>query len=235
MVYLGRLFAGVAFTCFYASTATAESYVFPSASTPIISDIAFGLTQDTGHGQIYLQQQMVQPHSQSAKRLFPLDPKHSAAAGLRQLIGWAEAGAKGYDAVQYGARRRPAKPPTDMTISEIYQWIASTPGQQHAIGRYQFIPATLKRLVTELRLPVDTQFSRSVQDSLADLLLIDAGINKFANGAISRHRFMENLARIWAGFPTASGRSHYHGIAGNRAVLSWNEFDKHMSQIFPQG
>jgi hypothetical protein len=67
---------------------------------------------------------------------------------------------------------------------------------------------------------------------LADLLLEDAGFTPFMKGKISRHRFMENLARIWAGLPTSTGRSYYHGHAGNRAVITWNEFDSHMKSIF---
>ena len=33
-------------------------------------------------------------------------------------------------------------------------------------------------------------------------------------GKISRHRFMENLARIWAGLPTSTGRSYYRRPCG---------------------
>jgi len=67
-------------------------------------------------------------------------PFRPGIRGLRQLIGRAEAGRKGYDAVQYGARIKPSKPPTQMTLAEIYAWIDATPGQPHAIGLYQFIP-----------------------------------------------------------------------------------------------
>ena len=65
---------------------------------------------------------------------------------LLSLIARAEAGSAGYNAVQHGARVRPAALPTQMTLGEIYQWIDDTPGQPHAIGRYQFIPPTLRRV-----------------------------------------------------------------------------------------
>jgi len=68
----------------------------------------------------------------------------SKAARLHDLIAQAEAGAMGYDAVQHGAHVKPPKHPTQMTLGEIYAWIRATPGQPHAIGRYQFIPATLR-------------------------------------------------------------------------------------------
>ncbi|EAQ02246.1 hypothetical protein OB2597_19226 [Pseudooceanicola batsensis HTCC2597] len=154
------------------------------------------------------------------------------ARKLKQLIGHVDAGRMDYDAVQHGARIRPARRPTRMTIREIFDWIDRTPGQPHAIGRYQFIPPTLRSVVRQAGVGVDTVFSPEVQDRLADILLADAGFHEFQSGQIARKRFMENLARIWAAFPTSTGRSHYHGIAGNRAVISWQEFEMHMRQIF---
>lgn len=169
--------------------------------------------------------QQPQPQSFSA----PTPP----AARILHLISIAEAGSKGYDAVQHGATRRPSRVPTQMTIAEIYQWIDNTPGQPHAIGRYQFIPATLKRLVRELGLSTHETFSPNVQDRLAQVLLADAGFHDVSAGKIGRHTFMNNLARIWAGLPNSTGKSHYHGYAGNRATMTWARFDAEMRQIFP--
>ncbi|HFQ15054.1 MAG TPA: hypothetical protein ENK41_01760 [Rhodobacteraceae bacterium] len=152
---------------------------------------------------------------------------------IRALIGQAEAGARGYDAVNMGAKIRPPKAPTRMRIEEIYDWIAATPGQPHAIGYYQFIPATLKRLVTRLGLPPDTLFTPAVQDRLGDLLLEDAGLLAFRAGEIDRVTFMNNLSKVWAGLPYMTGKSYYDGIAGNRASLTWEYFDREMARIFP--
>lgn len=162
-----------------------------------------------------------------------LDAPASAIERLRNLIGVAEAGRLGYDAVQHGARVRPGKSPTAMTVAEIYAWIDQTPGQQHAIGRYQFIPATLKRLIGKLGISGQTVFSQQVQDRLADALLAEAGLNAMTTGKIGRHQFMNNLAKIWAGLPNSSGRSHYDGYAGNRATMTWARFDTEMGNIFP--
>ncbi len=156
----------------------------------------------------------------------------SRAARLKHLIASAEAGRDGYDAVQHGARARPGKPPTAMTLREIYRWIAATPGQPHAIGRYQMIPPTLKRLVAALGVGLDERFSPDLQDRLADLLLEEAGYGDFTTGRIERRAFMNNLAKIWAGLPNSSGRSHYHGHAGNRATMTWAHFDAEMARIF---
>ena len=160
-------------------------------------------------------------------------PISGIAAHLRDVIATAEAGPAGYDAVQHGARIRPPRAPTRMTLADIFQWIADTPGQPHAIGRYQFIPDTLRMLVGRANLPRSTRFSPQVQDRLADLLLLDAGLGELQAGTISRTRFMNNLAQIWAGLPTSSGRSHYHGYAGNKATMSWARFDREVSRVLP--
>ncbi|MEL7116157.1 MAG: hypothetical protein AAGP08_11285 [Pseudomonadota bacterium] len=155
--------------------------------------------------------------------------------GLRDLIGKAEAGRAWYDAVQHGARIKPPKPPTQMTIAEIYAWIDATPGQPHAIGLYQFIPPTLRSVVRKTGVPVTARFTPEVQDALADVLFRDAGIDQFLAGKISQTRFMNNLAKIWAGFPTSNGQSYYHGYAGNFATITWAEFERAMTQIFRRG
>lgn len=170
-----------------------------------------------------------------APRAVPLllGPLTGPAAHLRNIIALAEAGPAGYDAVQHGARIRPPRAPTRLTLAQIFQWIADTPGQPHAIGRYQFIPDTLRRLVHRAGLPRNTRFSPQVQDRLADLLLLDAGLGELQAGALTRTQFMNNLAQIWAGLPTSSGRSHYHGYAGNEATMSWARFEREVSRVLP--
>ncbi|MBK1635974.1 hypothetical protein CKO19_09535 [Rhodovulum adriaticum] len=164
----------------------------------------------------------------------PLSGAHGAVARhLRDLIARAEAGPKGYDAVQHGARVAPPRPPTALTLAEIEEWIAATPGQPHAIGRYQVIPATLRRLARALDLEPQTRFSPAMQDRMADRLLAEAGLAAALAGRMSRADFMHNLARIWAGLPTASGRSHYAGVAGNRATMTWAQFEAGMAKILP--
>ncbi|MEX0337754.1 MAG: hypothetical protein AB3N11_01825 [Arenibacterium sp.] len=153
------------------------------------------------------------------------------ARQIRDLIGQAEAGRAGYDAVQWGATIKPLARPTAMTLAEIDQWIRDTPGQPHAIGRYQFIPKTLRWLVQRLGLPSDTRFTAQVQDRLADLLLADAGLEDVLRGEIDRITFMRNLARIWAGFPLPNGQSYYEGFAGNKATMSWRRFADRLDRI----
>ena len=161
----------------------------------------------------------------------PLSSGGGKAGRLHDLIAQAEAGPMGYDAVQHGARVKPPKRPTRMTLGEIYEWIRVTPGQPHAIGRYQFIPATLRHSAKRLRLPPETRFSPEVQDQLANLLLGDAGFLKVQKGEISVEAFMLNLAKIWAGLPLPSGRSYYQGYAGNKATMDYAVFAREVRAI----
>ncbi len=152
---------------------------------------------------------------------------------IRDLIQEAESRADGYDAIQNGALIRPKNKPSHMTLEEIFAWIDRTPGQPHAIGRYQFIPDTLRRLVIKAGLKPSQRFSPSVQDRLANILLAEAGLHHFRAGTLDRQSFMNNLAKIWAGLPNSSGKSHYHDYAGNRASISWARFDSVMERISP--
>ncbi len=157
-----------------------------------------------------------------------------AVTVIRDIIEQAESRSAGYDAVQYGARIKPPRLPTQMTVAEIYDWIDATPGQPHAIGRYQFIPQTLRRVMQQSGASPDERFSPALQDRLADVLLADAGYHDIQAGRLTRRAFMNNLAKIWAGLPNDTGRSHYHGYAGNKASMSWAQFDAQMAQVFAQ-
>ncbi|NIY98075.1 glycoside hydrolase family 104 protein [Salipiger sp. HF18] len=156
----------------------------------------------------------------------------NVAEHIRNVIALAEAGPAGYDAIQHGARSLPRKRPTAMTLGEIYDWIAATPGQPHAIGRYQFVPDTLRALVRRAGLSRETRFTPRVQDHLADLLLHDAGLPEAQRGEITPRSFMHNLAGIWAGLPLPSGKSRYHGYAGNKATMTWARFELEMAPVF---
>ena len=71
-----------------------------------------------------------------------------------------------------------------------------------------------------------------MQDQLALILLEDAGLEAFRRGEMTRRTFMRNLAKIWAGLPLPSGRSYYHGYAGNAASMTWAAFDGGMTEIW---
>ncbi|MVX50926.1 hypothetical protein GQF56_24300, partial [Rhodobacter sphaeroides] len=151
---------------------------------------------------------------QKKSRAFVMPTDRDEFVRIRALVHHAESGAAGYDDYHRSAPVPPPRAPSTMTLDQIRQWIAATPGQQHAIGRYQIIPSTLESLASRATLPGSTLFSAPIQDSMASILILDAGYAELKNGAITLDRFMDNLARIWAGFPMASGKSAYEGVAG---------------------
>jgi muramidase (phage lysozyme) len=171
-----------------------------------------------------------------------LGAKHAVGIGLqksdvqmiRALIQEAESRKDGYNALQHGARIKPAKRPTRMTLEELLAWIDATPGQPHAIGLYQFIPKTLRRLIEKTGAKLSQRFDPKMQDQLADVLLAEAGLQKFRAGTLQRQAFMNNMAKIWAGLPTSNGKSHYDGYAGNKAMVTWARFDAVMARISPK-
>jgi hypothetical protein len=170
-------------------------------------------------------------------RVRPASPRRGASLPdpvmrLLDLIALAEAGPADYNAVQHGARIKPALPATQMTLGEIFDWIKATPRQPHAIGRYQFIPATLRRLVNIKGYGRDTRFSPDVQDQLAMILLQEAGLDAFLARTLPHRAFMKNLARIWAGLPLPNGRSYYQGYAGNKATMSYARFEAGVRAMF---
>ena len=232
----GSLFAGGKAAPLFASAATAKPRTTP-ASAPAAS--AKGAGDEAPE-----RQPSASLFDGPARGLFaPLPERFSGplakvwrgpVARLRDIIALAEAGPMGYDAVQYGARIKPPAPPSEMTLAEILAWITATPGQPHAIGRYQIIPSTLKHLIEKEGLAPTLTYGPALQDRLADVLMTEAGLQVFLAGEMAQDTFMDRLARVWAGLPTASGQSYYHGHAGNRATISRPRFAAEMAQIFPE-
>jgi len=130
---------------------------------------------------------------------------------------------EGYDGFERRIPVPPPRPLTRMTLGEVLSWQsrarrAGAPST--AAGGYQIIHATLERLVTGHRLDRGALFDPAMQDRLARLLVAECG----DPGPPARHpRFADCLAGIWAALPLATGprrgRSAYHGIAGNRALV----------------
>ena|GEM_PF-5527126 len=139
---------------------------------------------------------------------------------ILNIIGKAEAGRLNYDAVVLSVRIQPPKPPTLLTLSEINTWIAATPGQNHAIGRYQFVPDTLRRMITKAALRPSQRFTPAIQDRLAMQLIDEAGFAAYQAGRLSPKKFIDNLAAIWAGLPLANGKSVHAGVGDNKATVS---------------
>lgn len=213
------------------ATAQAEKTLFSMKDLPSFIEISFGISEDATP-KTNLEVSIQNDAKFKSRTPFISSKSRDRASSLRDLIGYAEAYNLGYDAVHYGARTRPYKRPSEMTLDEIFAWIGKTPGQPHAIGRYQFIPSTLASLVRREGISHAEIFSPKLQDRLANILLLDAGFEAFVEGQMSAQLFMYNLAGIWAGLPLPSGHSRYEGYAGNRATISWETYHSSISQIF---
>ena len=164
---------------------------------------------------------------------FKADLSLTPIENLRNLIRSAEAGHLDYDAVVMSAAILPPDRPTLLTIGQIRDWGAETPKQNHAIGRYQFIPSTFERLAKQTAVPDSALFTENLQDRWANILIEEAGYTQFVRGTLAPDAFMDNLALIWAGLPLGNSRSAYEGIAGNRATISRAAYARGIAQIFP--
>ena len=131
----------------------------------------------------------------------------------------------GYDSVHAKTRESPPRPLTRMRFHEVLAWqrhirprVVST-----AVGRYQFIYQTLTRLSRDYHLDPDRLFDKDLQDELANRLLDECGYGKRQLSP-----FANCLAVVWAALPRVSGRgtgrSAWHGVAGNRALVSRDAF-----------
>lgn len=150
----------------------------------------------------------------------PLDRWRAAA--VLDLVAGPESGGH-YDALYRDARQREVALAT-LTLREV-RALQERRRRTHggsAIGRYQFLAATLEALIDRLGLTGEERFTPALQDRLAQALLTDAGVEDWLAGTLPERAFAARLARVWAGLPRdASGLSHYAGVGDNRATLAW--------------
>ena len=253
--------AALILSLLYPTTVAAEVVVLTLRDNSIAFSGSFiGFDQDayiiaTENGELYVPAQHVNcsgsacieivrraPHSTSISSESAGTPTNQISMSTRgttpaidqllTLISRAEAPFHGYDSIHLNARSHTPKQPSQMTIAEILNWVDTTPGQPHAIGRYQFIPDTLRYVTRALQIPSSTVFDGSTQDRLAIYLINGAGYSEFMSNRLTMDDFMDNLAKVWAGLPLASGRSAYHGYAGNRATITRDEYSSAMASIF---
>ena len=124
-----------------------------------------------------------------------------------------------YDTIYDGIRAEdhPNRPVTQMTINEVLAWQDSIDSRypSEAVGGYQFLEDTLRRLVEQEGLTGGELFDGAMQDRLAIRLMRDAGLDGFQSGELSPADFGNNLAKIWAGLPvipdTPAGRIDFSG------------------------
>lgn len=110
---------------------------------------------------------------------------------------------------------------TTMTVSDVQSLqkeMVKKNGISSAVGKYQFIQATLKEAIKGLGLKGDEKFTPELQDKLALWLLKNrTSYDDWATGTGDAAKFQNELASQWASIPNTSGKSAYAGDGVNNA------------------
>ena len=124
---------------------------------------------------------------------------------------------------------------TDMSLKEVLQFqhnlVAVDGLPSSASGRYQFMPDTLKGLMTQMRLTGDERFTPEMQDNLALQLLKNRGLESWQQGKLSDVGFMQNLSQEWASLPNPhTGASWYDKDGLNKSLVTTGQVAKVLSE-----
>lgn len=142
------------------------------------------------------------------------------AAAILDFISQHESGGN-YNA--YFAHRTSTAALDALTLDEVIALQTSrliAGAASSAIGRYQFLRATLRSLKDQLELTGAEYFTPALQDRLGLKLLEARGLDAFKAGRISAAAFADNLAKEWASLPDIeTGRSHYAGDGLNASLV----------------
>ena len=89
--------------------------------------------------------------------------------------------------------------------------------------------------MTRPGVPGNARFDAALQDRLAGHLLDRAGWPAFRAGRLTPRAFGTRLAGTWAALPVLKGRtrglSRYHGLAGNRALITAARMERFLAGL----
>ena len=116
----------------------------------------------------------------------------------------------------------------DMTIAEVLQYQRTAPwpdGESSAIGRYQYVRATLEWVTGQMGVNRNTQkFDEAFQDRLC---IFDARrrcrLDQWLNGSMDSTTFSHRLAQVWSSIPNRNNRSAHLGIGSNRRGINLDQ------------
>ena len=118
---------------------------------------------------------------------------------------------------------------SQLTIGDILKRQAE-PGND-AAGLIQIVPGTLKGMVRDYGYSEDTKFTPQVQTEMALFLMKEKGLDKWINGEMTDGAFADNLAKVWAGLKTSSGKGVYDGDGVNGASQSHDVSVSQLQQL----
>lgn len=115
------------------------------------------------------------------------------------------------------------KPCQDFSVQQVLNLQNS--GHIYAVGRYQFIPSTLRYAVQASGVDLEASFGEETQDQLLLALLKykRPAIWAYLTGVGSLNHALDALAREWASIATSGRRSYYQGVGGNGAHVTREE------------
>jgi hypothetical protein len=132
---------------------------------------------------------------------------------------------------------------TAMTIAEVLNWQRNFVRMGHpssAVGKYQFMPATLGTLRDHGIVSNQDTLDERTQDKLAVALMNGRGLKQFLAKTLSAEDFGVNLAMEWASMPVPknvlrptkgggavlvhTGQSYYAGDGLNKALVPVDKF-----------
>lgn len=131
---------------------------------------------------------------------------------------------EGFGDVFDGVPLLPPERLEEMTVGEVLAYqsqIRALGTASSAVGRYQFIYATLLRLVDEFGLSPDLVFDGEVQTFLARMMMADCGFYDPEHDTLA---LADCLAGVWAALPLVTGpsrgQSAYAEDGLNRALVA---------------
>jgi hypothetical protein len=97
-----------------------------------------------------------------------------------------------------------------------------------AVGRYQIVRTTLRKIRDALDLPGTALFDADMQDRMACFLLGQRGIDKYLSGRLSEDTLLTNFAKEWASLPQPNGKGYY---GGQRAAVTPAQVRKALAEV----
>lgn len=171
----------------------------------------------------------------------------AGAALLLDFIGGIEA-PRGYGTIFGNNQGKLPTPVTSMTLAEVQLaqkgWTKKFGSS--ATGRYQFMHATLKGLIVELKLSTAQKLDADLQDRLGFHLLKRRGYDAFVAGKISTVEFGKRLAQEWASLPVLApvqgahrkltrGQSYYAGDGLNKSLVKPERVETILGEVYDLG
>lgn len=130
---------------------------------------------------------------------------------------------RGYYDMMFGGDRVPEILKMTMTELREFQLQHAKQKGSSAAGRYQIMHFNTIPYARKAGLDPDKDiFSPENQDLMGIAFLKEKGLDEWLSGNLDDTRFLEGLARVWAGLPAPSkgGNSYYGGVGLNRPTTS---------------